>query len=198
MQLSLAAAGLQAYVRPARHCAARHSSLTSHGGYMFTLHRTTRIAICCSAAVLAACAKKDNAAIDTTASSSASTTTSTTTAPAPVNLADFAGKWDVRSVPATGDTTPTTYVLTATSGTTGWTIAFPGRAPIAAKVTVAGDSVEIDAGPYPSVRRKGVQVTTNGGLRIKNGGLVGSTTAHYKVKTADSVLVLNSTGTRAK
>jgi len=167
---------------------------------MFTLHRTTRIAICCSAAVLAACAKKDNAPIDTTATSSASTTatTTTTTAPAPVNLADFAGKWNVRSVPVSGDTTPTTYVLTATSGTTGWTIAFPGRAPIAAKVTVAGDSVEIDAGPYSSVRRKGVQVTTNGGLRVVNGGLVGSTTAHYKVKTADSVLVLNSTGTRAK
>jgi len=167
---------------------------------MFTLHRTTRIALCCSAAVLAACAKKDNAPIDTTATSSASTTatTTTTTAPAPVNLADFAGKWNVRSVPVSGDTTPTTYVLTATSGTTGWTIAFPGRAPIAAKVTVAGDSVEIDAGPYSSVRRKGVQVTTNGGLRVVNGGLVGSTTAHYKVKTADSVLVLNSTGTRAK
>ncbi|MDQ6870467.1 MAG: hypothetical protein M3037_00480 [Gemmatimonadota bacterium] len=165
---------------------------------MSTLHRTTRIAICCSAAVLTACAKKDNAAVDTTASSTASTTTTTAPAPAPVNLADFAGKWDVRSVPATGDTTPTTYVLTATSTTSGWTLKFPGRAAIPAKVTVAGDSVEIDAGPYPSVRRKGVTVTTNGGLRIQNGGLVGSTTAHYKVKTADSVLVLNSTGTRAK
>ena len=169
---------------------------------MFTPHRTTRIAICCSAAVLAACAKKDNAAIDTTASSSASTTTATTTAPAPapapVNLADFAGKWDVRSVPVSGDTTPTTYVLTATSSTTGWSLKFPGRAPVAARITVAGDSVEMDAGPYQSVRRKGVTVNTNSGLRIQNGNLVGTTTAHYKVKTADSVLVLNSTGTRAK
>jgi len=104
----------------------------------------------------------------------------------------------VRSVPVSGDTTPTTYVLTATSSTTGWTIKFPGRAPVAARVTVAGDSVEIDAGPYPSVRRKGVTVTTNGGLRVVNGGLVGTNTAHYKVKTADSVLVLNTTGTRAK
>jgi hypothetical protein len=166
---------------------------------MFTLHRTTRIALSCSAAVLVACAKKDSAAVDTTASSTASTTTATPApAPAGVNLADFAGKWDVRSVPTTGDTTPTTYVLTATSTTSGWTLKFPGRAAIPAKVTVAGDSVEIDAGPYPSVRRKGVTVTTNGGLRIQNGQLVGSNTAHYKVKTADSVLVLNSTGTRAK
>jgi hypothetical protein len=166
---------------------------------MFTLHRTTRIALSCSAAVLVACAKKDSAAVDTTASSTASTTTATPApAPAGVNLADFAGKWDVRSVPTTGDTTPTTYVLTATSTTSGWTLKFPGRAAVPAKVTVAGDSVEIDAGPYPSVRRKGVTVTTNGGLRIQNGQLVGSNTAHYKVKTADSVLVLNSTGTRAK
>lgn len=167
---------------------------------MFTLQRTTRIAICCSAAVLAACAKKDNAAVDTTASSSASTTTTTTVAPAPapVNLADFAGKWDVRSVPASGDTTPTTYVLTATSTTSGWSLKFPGRAAVPATITVASDSVKIDAGPYSSVRRKGVQVTTNSGFRIQNGNLVGTTTAHYKVKTADSVLVLNSTGKRAK
>jgi hypothetical protein len=165
---------------------------------MSTLHSTTRIAICCSAAVLVACAKKDSAAIDTTASSTASTTTMPAPGPAPVNLADFAGKWDVRSVPATGDTTPTTYVLTATSTTSGWTLKFPGRAAVPATVTVAGDSIEIDAGPYQSVRRKGVQVTTNGGLRVQNGQLVGTTTAHYKVKSADSVLVLNSTGTRAK
>jgi hypothetical protein len=169
---------------------------------MFTLHRTTRIAICCSAAVLTACAKKDNAAVDTTGSSSASTTTASTTTPAPAptpaNLADFAGKWNVRSVPVSGDTTATTYVLTATSSSTGWSLKFPGRAPVAARITVAGDSVEMDAGPYQSVRRKGVTVTTNSGLRIQNGTLVGTTTAHYKVKTPDSVLVLNSTGTRAK
>jgi hypothetical protein len=165
---------------------------------MITLHRTTRIAICCSVAVLTACAKKDSAAVDTTASSTASTTTPVATAPAPVNLADFAGKWDVRSVPVTGDTTPTTYVLNATATTSGWTLTFPGRAAVPATITVAGDSIEIDAGPYSSVRRKGVQVTTTGGLRVQNGQLVGTTTAHYKVKTADSVLVLNSTGTRAK
>jgi len=166
---------------------------------MFTLHRSTRIAICCSAAVLAACAKKENAAVTDTSNTMASSSTSTvTTAPAPVNLADFAGKWNVRSVPATGDTTPTTYVLKATSTTSGWTITFPRRAPIAARITPAGDSIQIDAGPFSSVRRKGVQVTTTGGLRLQNGNLVGTNTAHYKVKTADSVLVLNTTATRAK
>src|SRR5438046_406356 len=87
---------------------------------MFTLHRTTRIAACCCAAVLAGCAKKENAAVDTTAAMASSTTSSTTatTAPATINLADVAGKWDMRSVPVSGgDTTATTYVLTATSNT---------------------------------------------------------------------------------
>jgi len=166
---------------------------------MLTLQRSTSIALCLSAAVLAGCAKKDNAAVDTTASSSTATTTAPAPAPAPVNLADVAGKWNMRSVPTTGaDTSATTYVLTATSNTSGWTITFPGRKAIPMKVTVDGDSIMLDAGPYPSVRRKGVQVTTHTVSRVQGGSFVGSTTAHYKVKTPDSVLTLTNTGTRAK
>lgn len=168
---------------------------------MFTLHRTTRIAICCSAAVLAGCAKKDNAAVDTTSTTASSTTstTTTTTAPAPINLADVAGKWDSRSVPTTGkDTSATTNVLTATSTTAGWTITLPGRKPMPAQVTVGGDSVIVSAGPFPSVRRKGVRVTTNTVFRLQNGSLAGTTTAHYQVKTPDSVLTLTTTATRSK
>ena len=163
---------------------------------MLTLQRSTSIAVCLCAAVLAACAKKDNAAVDTAAA--IDTAAAASTAPTPVNLADVAGKWDMRSVPTTGDTTPTTYVLTATSTTSGWTIKFPGRAAIPARVSVSGDSIMINAGPYPSVRRKGVQVTTNSVTRLQGGNLVGNSTAHYNVKTADSVLTLTSTGTRAK
>jgi hypothetical protein len=168
---------------------------------MFTPHRTTRIAICCCAAVLAGCAKKESASVDSTSAMASSTTISTTTAaaPAPINLADVAGKWNMRSVPTSGDTSATTYVLTATANTSGWTMTFPGRAtPVPVKVTVDGDSIILAAGPYASVRRKGVQVTTNGVSRLQNGSMVGSTTAHYKVKSADSVLVLNTTGTRAQ
>jgi hypothetical protein len=166
---------------------------------MFMPHRTTRIALCCCAAVLAGCAKKDDAAVDTTAMASSSTTSTTTTAPAPINLADVAGKWDVRAVPTSGDTTVTTYVLTAMATPDGWTLTFPGRkTPQPIKVTVDADSIIVAAGPYSSVRRKGVQVTTNGSLHLQNGSLVGTTTAHYNVKTADSVLTLNTTGTRAK
>ena len=130
---------------------------------------------------------------------SSTTTTTPPAAPAPVNLADVAGKWNVRAVPATGtDTAPTNSVITATATTSGWTITFPGRKAIPMKVSVDADSIMTEAGPYPSVRRKGTQVTTNSVMRLQGGSLIGNTTAHFKVKTPDSVLVLNTNGTRAQ
>ena len=167
---------------------------------MPTLQRSTSIALCLCAAVLTSCAKKDEAAVDTSSMAASSTTTTTPpAAPAPVNLADVAGKWNVRAVPATGtDTAPTNSVITATATTSGWTITFPGRKAIPMKVSVDADSIMTEAGPYPSVRRKGTQVTTNSVMRLQGGSLIGNTTAHFKVKTPDSVLVLNTTGTRAQ
>ena len=162
---------------------------------MFTLSRSTSFAACLSVVVLAGCAKKDDAAVDTMATDTAGTPAA---APAPINLADVAGRWNVRAVPATGDTTPTNSVITATANTSGWTITFPGGKPIPMRVTVDGDSIISETGPYASVRRKGLQVITNGVMRLQGGNLVGTTTAHFqKTKTADSVLVLNTTGTRA-
>ena len=161
---------------------------------MFTLPRSTSFAVCLCVAVLTGCARRDDAAVDTTAVSSGSATP----APAAINLADVAGRWNVRAVPESGtDTTPTNSVITATSNTSGWTITFPGRAPVPMRITVDGDSIMSEAGPYPSVRRKGLQVTTNGVMRLQGGNLVGRTTAHFQTKAADSVLVLNTTGTRA-
>jgi hypothetical protein len=166
---------------------------------MFRSPRATSIAVCFTVAVLTACAKKDNAATDTTA---AMDTTGAAAAPAPaaapLALSDVAGKWNMKSIPTTGDTTPTTYVLDAKSTASGWTITFPGRKPIAERVRVDGDSLILNAGPYESVRRKGVQVVTDGVLRLQGGNLVGNNTAHYRVKTADSVLTLNTQGTRAQ
>ncbi len=166
---------------------------------MPTLQRSTSIAICLCAAVLAGCAKKDEAAVDTSSMMASSTTTNTMpAAPAPVNLADVAGKWNEVAKPESGkDTTATTFVLTATADTTGWTITFPGKAPIATQVQLSGDSVIVSAGPYDSVRRKGTKVTTESSFRLQDGKLVGTTTAHYKTTKADSVLKLKNEGTRA-
>lgn len=161
-------------------------------------HRLAPLAACVCALTIASCAKKDSAATDTTL---ASVTTTDTPAPAPptsIKLSDIAGTWNLRSVPATGDTTPTVSVLEAKNDTSGWTITFPGRGPIAEHVTVSGDSIILASEPYQSVRRKGVRVTTSGVLRLQNGNIVGRNTAHYSVKTADSVMVFNTTGTRAR
>ncbi len=161
---------------------------------MLTLKRSTCFAICCSTSLLFGCAKTDDQAADTAGATAAAG------APAPIALsaADFTGKWDVRAVPLTGDTTPTTFVLTATADNSGWTITFPNRAPVATRVTFDGDSLMTDAGPFESVRRRGVQVRTNGVFRLQDGSLVGTNVAHYATKGADSVLTLRMTGTRAR
>ncbi|HJP59117.1 MAG TPA: hypothetical protein VJ865_03940 [Gemmatimonadaceae bacterium] len=166
---------------------------------MFASPRITRSAFACCAFFIAACAKKENAAVDTSSVVASTTESTTNTAPTPINLADIAGKWNMRSVPSSGrDTTPTNYVLTATNSTTGWTITLPGRKPMAIQVVAEGDSVVTTSPEYASVRRKGVQVSTNGVLRLQNGDLVGQTMAHYRVKTADSVMLMYTSGTRTK
>jgi hypothetical protein len=121
------------------------------------------------------------------------------TAPPPVIvLADVAGKWNIVATPTEGkDTSVTKSVITATADTTGWTMAFPGGKPFPLHVSTSGDSIVTHAGPYASVRRKGVQVTTDGVYRLQGGKLVGTTTAHYATKGADSVLHLTIEGTKA-
>jgi hypothetical protein len=116
--------------------------------------------------------------------------------PAAASLADAAGTWNVRSVPEAGDTTPTTYVLTATADSA-WKIAFPSGLVVPAHAMAAGDSIVAQAGPFASQRRKGVQVTTETVLRRVGDRLVGTTVAHYKTAGADSVLRLRVEGTRA-
>jgi hypothetical protein len=118
-------------------------------------------------------------------------------APAKLQLADVAGKWNVKAMNEAGDSTLLTYELTATADTSGWSIKFPDRPnPVAVHVMADGDSVIISAGPYPSALRKGVQVTINGSSRMQDGKLVGMTTAHYSVKSADSVRKIRTEGTR--
>jgi hypothetical protein len=153
---------------------------------------------CCTAVAVTTvgCAKSNDQTVDTAAGTAAATAA----APATIALADVAGKWNMRSVPESGaDTTPTIYVLTATGDTTGWTILFANRpTPVPVHVmSVAGDSIVFHSGPYESVRRKGVQVTTESVAHYRDGKLTGETVAHYKTTKADSVLRLRTEGTKA-
>ena len=160
--------------------------------------RSALFALCSSATLLAACADRpgsEGAAADTAAMTT--DTVSAPAAPAALSPADLAGRWDMRSVPETGDTTPTTYVFTATADTTGWTYNFPNRAPVPARVVaMGGDSVVVRSEPYQSVRRRGVRVWTSATYRREGDRLVGRATAHYTTRGADSVLVLRTEGTR--
>ena len=149
------------------------------------------------AAVIAGCAKSD-------APPAADTGMAMEPAPAPVapaalSLADVAGKWTVRVMGETSDSTLSTYVLTATADTAGWVFSFPNGKPIPMRVTsVSGDSIVTTAGPFPSSLRKGAQVSTVGTFRMQDGKMVGTTIARYPGAGADSVARLRIEGTRAQ
>jgi hypothetical protein len=144
---------------------------------------TTFRALSC-AAVLGGCAKTEKqTAADTSAVADEAP------APAAISLADVAGKWHVRGMSQTGDSTLVTFELNATPNPSGWTFHFPNRKPIPVRVTTAGDSIMTEAGPYQSVLRKGVQVTTRGVLRLEGDKLVGTTVARYAGSSRDSLRV---------
>ena len=149
----------------------------------------------CCALLLAACGGGDAEVADTMLADS-------TAMPAPagvtLSLADMAGRWNMRAVPETGDTTPTLFVLTATADTSGWSITFPDRAPEPTRVlAVGGDSLVLETGPYESARRAGVRTTTTTTLRMMGDSVAGTSVARYQTTGADSVLRLRSSGTRA-
>jgi hypothetical protein len=153
-----------------------------------------RFAMYCCAVVLVGCSEsKDQPAVDQMADAAPAPA-----APAPIALADVAGKWAVRVMPESGDSTLLNYELVATSDTSGWTINFPKRKPIPLHVVaVEGDSVLTEAGPFESMLRKGVQVSTRTVIRLQEGKLTGMTTARYATSGPDSVARLRFEGTRA-
>ncbi|MGH7711861.1 MAG: hypothetical protein ACREOG_11295 [Gemmatimonadaceae bacterium] len=146
-----------------------------------------RVMLAAAVFAIAACAPKEQPA-DTMA---------TATPPAPtIALSDVAGTWAARVMPEMGDSTVLTYELTASADPTAWTITFPGRPPVAIRPTVDGDSILVEAGPYESALRKGVQVSTTGAFRLVNGELHGTTIAHYQTTGADSVARFRTVATK--
>jgi hypothetical protein len=154
------------------------------------------VAVWCCMASAAGCAKGDDqAATDTGISASAPAPAAE---PGQSSLAGVAGRWQMRAIPDSGtsDTSATEYVLTATSDTSGWTMTYPGRPPVPVRVTLAGSRFITEAGPYESGRRKGVQVTSSGVLRLEGGKLVGTRVGRYTTRGADSVIRVRVEGTR--
>jgi hypothetical protein len=140
-----------------------------------------------------ACAKTETKTTDSSAAAAAA-------APPPppaVTPADWAGTWSMTTKNQAGDSVLVSSELTATADTTGWMVKLPNRPAMPAHImAMGGDSVVADAGPYESVLRKGVKVTTHSVYHLQNGMIKGTTTAHYTVKTADSVRTLMTEGTK--
>jgi hypothetical protein len=119
-------------------------------------------------------------------------------APATVSLADVAGTWKVRSTVEGDEAKVVSYDMVATADRSGWSLNFPGREPIPVRVvSVEGDSIVTEAGPFESVLRKGVQVSTRVVSRLQGDKLIGTTTARYDVSGPDTLARLNFEGTRA-
>jgi hypothetical protein len=117
--------------------------------------------------------------------------------PVGISLADIAGTWLVNARSEAGQAVPQ-FELMATADPSGWELRFPDRDPIQMRVVeVTGDSIVTEAGPYESVLRPGVQVTTHAVYRLEGDRLIGTTVARYETADADSVVIVHSEGTRA-
>lgn len=156
--------------------------------------RTTTI--CLGLALLAGCAKPEpqTAAKDTTAAALGAGATA-----APISLAAVAGKWNMQVTPETSDSVILSYELVISPDGSGWTLTFPNRPPVTGRMlTTAGDSIVVEAGPYESALRKGVQVSTHSVFRLQGADLVGTSVAHYSITGPDSVKSLRMHGTRVQ
>ena len=148
-----------------------------------------RMALVLTLVIIAACGKKDEEAppLDTVPAAE----------PAPVvDLASVAGMWNMQVMGATSDSVLTTYTLTATADTAGWTLKLPDRDAMTLTVTVSGDSIISDSPEYESVLQKGVRVHTSSVFRVRGDSMFGTTTARYRMTSGDSVVMLRAVGTR--
>ena len=140
------------------------------------------------ALLLSSCAVADDAADEQPADTAAATSAS---------AVDATGTWNMRAVPTSGsDTTSTIFQIEVANGV--WTLKLPNREPIVANVTADADSFIVEAGPYESVRRAGVTVSTRSVYRINGDQVTGNTVATYQEGATTSELPLTVTGTRVR
>lgn len=160
--------------------------------------RSSLFGITCFAAALVGCTSSRPDAVDTS-----KTVTAQPPAEAPaatLSLASIAGRWNMNSVPETGDTTMTNFVLNATADSTGWTINYPpNRDPLPVRIiAVAGDSIVFETGPYLSARRPGMKAITRDVYRMSGDSLVGYGLGRFLTTGPDSLIRLRLWGTRAR
>jgi len=155
--------------------------------------RRVSVAVCVCALTLLACGRSENRA-DTTATAApsagataAASRAPSTPAPAPVSLAQVEGKWQGKTMPATRDTVVGTWTLDAPQDTSKWVTTFTNGPKVPVHVvSIAGDSIVAQMGPYKSVTAKQA-VTTRVINHIHGDTLVGTFEMHPVAKP-DSVI----------
>ena len=150
------------------------------------------LSLLCCAALLGGCAERqEDASAEMEGEAGAMAETA--------SLADFAGTWNIRALNEMGDSVLVEYQMMATDGMDGWMVMFPDREPLPARVVAfEGDSLVTEVGPYESLFRPGVMVTTRSVGRLEGGAMVGSFVATYDTEEADSILRGQSQGTRVQ
>ena len=141
------------------------------------------LAVFCCAAVLVGCKKSDvQPPPDTTVAVAPAAAES----PPAMSLADFAGKWKLRTTDDAGKNAVESG-LTATADTSGWTLTRPNGKTVPVHVTAEGGSIILEPAAYESALRKGVQVRSRITLRRQGDKLVGTNEARYHLASGDSV-----------
>jgi hypothetical protein len=111
--------------------------------------------------------------------------------------AGVAGTWHVEVTNEAGDSVLTTYRLGATDSWSGWTMTFDNGQVVDLRVSQAErNGIAVEAGPYPSVLRPGVQVSTRSTMYLDGASFHGTGTARYQLADGETELPLRFTGTR--
>ena len=97
-----------------------------------------------------------------------------------ITLSAVAGTWDGKSMVGPKDSVFATWVLRATADGKGWTEKIADRGPYPLRImSMGGDSIVTEMGPYPSALRRGQMVTTRHVRHFKGNTMTGSFEAHY-------------------
>jgi len=97
-----------------------------------------------------------------------------------MKLSDLAGTWNGRSTIGPKDSVITTSTVTVSPDGKTWTLKFPNRDPLPMRmIAMGGDSVVVEVGPYSSILRPGVMVTTRLTSHYKGNNSTGTFTATY-------------------
>jgi hypothetical protein len=99
-----------------------------------------------------------------------------------LKLSDVVGVWHAQAMMGPKDSVVTTLELVETANDMGWTMTFPKAAPVLVRVvSIGGDSVVTEAGPYPSTSRPGQTVVLRTVGHYKGDEMWGSFEATYSV-----------------